>query len=252
MSKFIWYDLTTPDLAAAKDFYAHVVGWKITDAGMPGMTYLILNAGDIMVGGMMQSPPAAQDGAKARPWMGHIFVPDVDKAVAKALSLGGRVCAPAEDIPGVGRFAVLADTSGAAFIVFKPNGDQQPAEVPLGTPGHIAWRDLQSLDWHKDWDFYSALFGWTKSQAMDMGPMGTYQLFSAGGNDLGGMMTRRPQDTKPPRWSYYFAVESISAAIGRTRAKGGTISEPMQVPGGWAADGEDPLGTSFSLFSLKP
>jgi hypothetical protein len=32
------------------------------------------------------------------------------------------------------------------------------------------------------------MFGWTKADAMDMGPMGTYQLFATGGMAVGGMM----------------------------------------------------------------
>lgn len=252
MSKFIWYDLMTPDLTASEAFYAHVIGWRVEDSGMPGVAYHILRAGNVQIGGLMQAPPEMMQSAKTRPWMGHIYVPDVDQAVSKALSLGGKVFQPAADIPGIGRFAVLGDTSAAAFIVFKPNSSEQPAPVAEGTPGHVAWRDLQSADWHKDGTFYSSLFDWKKSQAMDMGPMGTYQLFSVDGRDIGGMMTRRPQDNGPPRWNYYFAVESIAAGIARTKAKGGSMSDPMEVPGGWAADGADPLGVHFSIFSLKP
>ena len=32
------------------------------------------------------------------------------------------------------------------------------------------------------------LFGWEKAQAVDMGEMGTYQVFSHDGADIGGMM----------------------------------------------------------------
>ena len=28
MGKFIWYDLTVPDVQEAADFYSHVVGWR--------------------------------------------------------------------------------------------------------------------------------------------------------------------------------------------------------------------------------
>jgi len=37
--------------------------------------------------------------------------------VARAAEQGGTVTAPAQDVPGVGRFAALSDPSGAAFSV---------------------------------------------------------------------------------------------------------------------------------------
>ena len=32
--------------------------------------------------------------------------------------------------------------------------------------------------------FYSGLFGWTKAEAMDMGPMGIYQIFAIDGEPV--------------------------------------------------------------------
>ena len=42
-----------------------------------------------------------------------------DPNAAKAKSLGGLVMVPPTDIPGMARFAVLADPQGAAFTVVK-------------------------------------------------------------------------------------------------------------------------------------
>ena len=41
-SKFIWYDLMTTNMKAAETFYKKAIGWKIADAGMPGVSYSIL------------------------------------------------------------------------------------------------------------------------------------------------------------------------------------------------------------------
>lgn len=253
MSKFIWYDLMTPDVAKSKDFYAHAVGWKIGDSGMPGMNYNVLKAGDIDVGGMMPTPPEMMEGAKERPWMGHVYVDSADATAKQAEKLGGKIYQPPADIPGIGRFAVLGDTSGAGFIAFKPNGSEQLKKAADGTPGHIGWRELMSADWKKDWEFYSSLFGWKKVEAMDMGSMGTYQIFEASGGQQGGMMTKVADDPSPPHWNYYFNVDSISAAMRRATAKGASFhGEPIEVPGGgWAVNGTDPVGAAFSLYSLN-
>ncbi len=38
--------------------------------------------------------------------------------------------------------------------------------------------------------FYSEIFGWKKISSMDMGPMGTYEIFGKGDRQLGGMFNK--------------------------------------------------------------
>jgi uncharacterized protein len=249
MSKFVWYDLMTPDVAAASKFYENVVGWSVADSGMPGMDYAMISMGSHEIGGMMPPPPTAQNMPPL--WNGYIYADDVDAAAAKAVSLGGSIFQDAMDIPGIGRFAVVADPSGASFILFKNNGGEQPAAVPDGTAGHIGWHELMSSAWERDWAFYSAMFGWTKAMAMDMGPAGTYQMFNAGDQMIGGMMTKMADDPTPPHWNYYINVDSAEAAVARATSLGATIIfGPMEVAGGnWALNGIDPQGAMFSLLS---
>jgi uncharacterized protein len=250
VSPFVWYDLMTPDLKSATAFYGDVVGWRIADSGMPGMSYSILNAGDVMVGGLMQRPP--EMGESAPGWQGHIYSPDVDNDAQRVAKAGGRVHRPPTDIPGIGRFAVVADPGGAAFILFQPNTSQSPTKVPKDTPGHIGWRDLRAGDGDKAWDFYSALFGWEKSEALPVPGGGTYQMFTTGDPDMaGGMMTAQPGTR--PHWLYFFNVEAIDAAAARIRKNGGTVTmEPMEVPGGqWIIEAKDGQGQAFGLVAPK-
>lgn len=245
---FIWHDLMTPDLKAAEKFYGAVVGWKITDSGMPGMSYAILNAGDIMVGGMMAMP----QGGPPPMWTGYIYSADVDADSKRAVELGGSVCKEPEDIPGVGRFAVIADPGGAMFNLFNPNSGETPKEVKRGTPGHVIWNDLRAGDGKAAWDFYSKMFNWTKTETMDMGADGIYQMFATGKEAVGGMMTKRPA-TPNAHWTFFFAVDAIDAAAARVTANGGTIlMGPMEVPGGeWIIEARDPHGANFGLAALK-
>ncbi len=247
-SPFIWYDLMTPDVKAAEAFYARVIGWKIADSGMPGMSYSILNAGDTMVGGMMGAVP----GGPPPMWTGYIYSADVDGDTKRAKKLGGKVCKEPEDIPGVGRFSVIADPHGAMFNLFKPNSDQSPTKAAEATPGHIGWRELSSGDWKKAWPFYQKMFGWTKSDAIDMGAMGTYQFFKIDGVNAGGMMTRS-KDAPPASWLYYFNVEAIDDAVARLTGAGGKLCNgPMQVPTGqWIAQAMDPQGAMFAMVAGK-
>ena len=248
-SPFIWHDLATTDPKAAAEFYTAVVGWTL-GTNMPGMDYTILQAAGVGVGGIMPMPPATS--GMAPRWNGYIYVADVDATAAKAVTLGGRIFQPGMDIPGIGRFAVIADPTGATFILLSPIGpDESSGEVPEGTPGKIGWCELHSGDWKQAWDFYQALFGWTAGESMDMGPMGHYQQFKVGDKAIGGMMNKLASDPAPPHWNYYINVDGIDAAFARVKANGGKpFFEPHQVPGGfWIVMAMDPQGASFCLLS---
>ena len=160
---------------------------------------------------------------------------------------GGHVHRGPEDIPAVGRFAVVSDPQGALIYLFKGLGEA-PTALPPSTPGTIGWRELHAADWEAAFGFYAMLFGWTKGDALDMGPMGTYQLFAIGGVMAGGMMTRMDPG-HAPSWLYYFNVADIDGAIGRVKEHGGQIVHgPSQVPGGsWIAHGLDPQGAMFAV-----
>ncbi|MDB5651640.1 MAG: hypothetical protein JWL62_3160 [Hyphomicrobiales bacterium] len=249
---FVWYDLMTTDPKAAEAFYSAVIGWKTADSGLPGMVYTVVSAGETGVGGIMALPADAAS-AGARPaWSGYIGVNDVD-ATAKALTqAGGTIHKGPDDIPGVGRFAAVADPQGAFFYIFKGATDAQPTPQPMGTPGTAGWRELHAGNWESAFAFYSGLFGWTKAEAMDMGPMGTYQLFAAGGDPIGGMMTK--VETIPaPFWLYYFCVENIDAAAKRATDAGGQVLHgPHEVPGGmWIVQCADPQGAAFAMVGPK-
>jgi predicted enzyme related to lactoylglutathione lyase len=250
-SNFVWYELMTTDPKAAEGFYGKVVGWRPTDSGQTAMTYTIFNAGDVPVAGLMALPKEARD-AGARPgWTGYIGVDDVDVHVARVTKAGGKVHVPPTDIPNVGRFSMVADPQGAVFCLFKGNGEMPRADDPA-TPGLVGWHELMAVDGDKAFAFYADLFGWTKAEAIDMGAMGRYQLFAAGGEPIGGMMTKMAA-MPVPFWGYYFQVDAIGAALERLKAAGGTvINGPMEVPGGsWIVQGIDPQGAMFSLVSRK-
>lgn len=251
-SHFIWYELMTNDTAAAEAFYGSVVGWQAKDAGMPGIAYTLLSAGDMQVGGVMALPPQAL-AAGARPgWIGYLGVDDADASAARIRAAGGAVHRAPEDIPGIGRFAVVTDPHGAAFIVMQPFSDEQPPQPAPGTPGHVGWHELHAGDLDSAWAFYASQFGWTRDQAIDMGPMGTYQLFATGGPAVGGMMTKTP-DTPAPMWLYYFNVDGVDAAVARVMQGGGKLLfGPQQVPGGsWIVQCTDPQGGMFALVGMQ-
>jgi hypothetical protein len=185
-------------------------------------------------------------------WTGYIAVDDVDATADRIVAEGGTLHRGPVEIPGAIRFAVVADPQGAVFIVARSLMQDVPPELPMGTAGTPGWRELYAADWQSAFAFYEKLFGWTKAEAHDMGPMGIYQLFATGGAPAGGMMTKPPQ-VPMPNWLYYFNVDGIDAAAARVTEGGGQIfMGPQEVPGGqWIVQCRDPQGAVFALVALK-
>ncbi len=248
-SKFIWYELMTSDTAAARTFYGEVVGWGAQDFG-EGMDYTLFTTGGQPVAGMMAIPKEICDQAKPG-WIGYVAVEDVDAMAGRIKDEGGQIARAPEDIPGVGRFAVVTDPHGASFCIMRGIGEAPP-NPPHGTPGHTGWRELHAGDREQAAAFYTKLFGWTLPDKVDMGEMGFYQIFMADGIQGGGMMTKMPQSPQP-FWLYYFTVGDIDAAAARIKAAGGQVMNgPMEVPGGdWIVQGFDPQGAMFAIVGRK-
>ena len=245
---FFWYDVMTPDTAAAKAFYADVVGWETQPQGPD---YTVLSVDGMGVAGLMGIP----DDAKGMPpcWMGYIHVEDVAAKIAEIEKEGGRLLKGPITIEGIITFAVIADPQGAGFLIAKPV-PEQPVERPArNAPGTVGWHELYANDWERVWPFYEKLFGWSKVHTVDMGPRGTYQLFSTGGSDAAGGMMTKPPEVPVAYWSFYFVVPSIGVAEKKIMAGGGQILvPPMQVPGGgWILQARDPQGAVFALTSAQ-
>src|SRR5205823_5774161 len=147
-------DLATTDAAAAKKFYTEILGWTYNDMPMgEGQFYsmCLVNGKEACAlhGQTMGQPPhwgayvtvdsADATAAKAKElggsvlmeikpewgpdvpphWLLYFMVDNVDDAVGKTKDLGGKVYLPPMDIPGVGRFSVVADPQGAVLAYFK-------------------------------------------------------------------------------------------------------------------------------------
>ncbi len=246
---FVWYELITHDPGAAAAFYAEVVGWSIEVVAMPGFDYRLGKVGDRRIVGIMPPPPDRPADAPDS-WYGYVGVDDVDARAAALAAAGGSVPKPAFDIPQVGRMAVVADPHGAHFMLFRGVGEA-PEPLPYMSPGTVGWHELVvRQDWQAVYPVYAALFGWQKGAAIDMGPMGTYQLIRIAGQESGAMMTAPDY---PSHWRYYFAVDDIDAAATRVTGSGGTIAfAPVAVPGGaFVLQATDPQGVPFALVGMR-
>jgi predicted enzyme related to lactoylglutathione lyase len=251
--RFVWYELTTPDVKAAKAFYADVVGWGTREASTPAaapMAYTLLTAGEEPVGGLLNLPErAGQTGVRPH-WIGYVSVDDVDAAARRFERLGGTVHVPPTTIPDVSRFSVVADAQTASLVLVKWQDPGPKQSAAVDKPGHVGWHELLAADCEKALVFYRDVFGWQKAEA-HTGPTGTYQLFSAGGQTIGGMFNKPPAAPEV-FWLYYFNVGDVDAAAERVRAAGGQVLEgPSDIPSGRVARCTDPQGAVFALIGQR-
>lgn len=246
---YIWYELLTDDAQGAAEFYADVVGLSAKESGMSeGPTYWLLSAPDgSEVAGMMELDDDMKAGGARPVWLGYVGVDDVDASAKKVEAKGGAVHVGPRDIPGVGRFAMVADPHGAPFYIMRGDSDEgSHAYSAENKKGHVGWHELGTPDIDKSLSFYEAVAGWSKGERMDM-PDGPYQMFDQAGRSIGGMMD--PGESFPPVWNYYWWSDGVEAAVERTKKAGGEVMfGPHEIPGGDVIMfGMDPQKAVFCL-----
>jgi uncharacterized protein len=244
--RFVWHELMTTHAAAARDFYATVLGWQAQDASTPEIPYTLFSAEAALVAGLIPLPEEGKKLGASPRWMGYVSVDGLEAAVDLAKRRGGAIYVPPTST-NIGRIAVIADPQQAVLGLIElaqRSAQQQPNS---DAPGQVGWNELLAVNWMKAFAFYNELFGWEKASA-ELGPTETYQLFSAGGETTGGIFTKRPAEPFP-YWLYYFNVEDIDAAGRRVTSAGGRLFEgPIAVPeGSWISRCIDPQGAIFAL-----
>jgi predicted enzyme related to lactoylglutathione lyase len=236
--KFLWFELSTPDIARARSFYADVIGW--TSRGLPAgpVTYDMIFFGDsldTMVGSYSPSAGAAQ-------WTSCVSVRELDATVARATAHGGAIAEPITEVPGVGRRATIRDPQGAVLCLLQRFQDDKP-DVAWAKPGEFFWNELRTADPRAAVAFYGAVLGYTHEA------MGDYHVLSASGAGRAGVTAARGE---PPHWLSYVMSDDVDATIARVVPAGGRVAtQPTDIPGiGRYAVLRDPAGASLAV--MKP
>jgi len=246
--RFVWYELATPDKAAAQEFYRQLFDWNIhvEDMGLQQGQYPMFGPGQAWQGGMV----TPQAGEPAH-WMVYVTVPDVDVATTRVPALGGKVLAGPTDIPNVGRFSVVEDPSGAVILPFAFAHDAPPETPHPAPPGHFCWNELLTDRPKECAGFYTDLFGWGV-ETSEMPDTGTYWVFQRGERMECGMLAFPEQAAghAPPHWLPYVAVADVDATVELAGELGARVyCQPTDIPQmGRFAVLADPQGAAFAVF----
>src|ERR1051325_111204 len=78
----------------------------------------------------------------------------IEQFPRQADALGGRARIPATSVPGVGRYAILADLQGIVFSLYTPETPRPTSEK--ADIGDFSWHELAAPDPSSAWSFYQA------------------------------------------------------------------------------------------------
>ena len=234
-----WVDLSTPDPAAAKEFYGGLFGWEAADAGpveeTGGYAMFTLRGKQVAGIGPLMDPnqPAV--------WSTYVSTDDADAAVGRAREAGGQVIVEPMDVMDAGRMAFVAHPAGGYVGLWQP-GRHIGAEL-VNEPGSLTWNQLHTRDKDGAAAFYGAVFDWTLGQG----------VFNLGERPIGGIMDVPPgtPDDVPAFWMTIFSVADCDESVSKATELGGAVvSPPEDLEGiGRFALLTDPQGVYFGIIA---
>jgi predicted enzyme related to lactoylglutathione lyase len=123
LGNIAYFEVPADDIERAKKFYKEVLGWDIKKSSMPEgpPDYMDIATGKsakntLNGGGMYKRSKEMPPDTRI---VSYAVVPDIDKALATAQSLGGKVVMPKMAIKGVGQVAQVKDTEGNTIGVWQ-------------------------------------------------------------------------------------------------------------------------------------
>src|SRR5262245_27667674 len=250
--KFVWADLVTDDVLAARKFYARLFGWRFQDTG----NYTIGANEERPLCGMFQRPRPA-DRSEARPrWFGYISVKDVGRAQRAVTKAGGRIPAEPQKMPKRGEQAVFADPEGAMFGVVKSSSGDPPDF--LAEPGDWIWIELLSRDARRAGEFYSGVAGYEIVQNTSSTRRADFVFVSEGYGRAVALTVPKDKPQMKPDWLLFVRVKNLSECLAQVAQLGGKVllSPNAQLLEGKLAVIADPTGAAvgvmeWSLEKLK-
>jgi predicted enzyme related to lactoylglutathione lyase len=115
-----WDQLLTRDDGRAARFYREVCGWTVDRYEMEGQgSYGVFKRGDEAVAGMLT---LSGDDKRKQGWLVYVAVDDIDEVAEKVTQLDGEIVTGPDIVYGIGKYAVVMDTTEGMFGLFKPAG----------------------------------------------------------------------------------------------------------------------------------
>jgi uncharacterized protein len=113
-----WNELLTNNIDRSGKFYADLFGWRPEIMPMPNGAYTVFKRGEEQAGGMFAI--TKEMGSVPSSWVVYFHVDSCDRAVNLVKKQKGKVMMGPEDIPEVGRIAVVTDPQNVVLGFVQP------------------------------------------------------------------------------------------------------------------------------------
>ena len=265
-----WADVQTPDVAAAKSFYAAVFGWRYEDLPTPdGRSYAQAFIDNDLVAVVAPQNPAQQEAGTPAQWNVYFAADNARVVAEEAPHAGGAVEFGPEEVGDSGVMVFLHPPGGGITGVWQA-GNHVGSRLQ-NEPGAFAWAELLTPEPRAAVGFFQQLFGHEVTEyPQDDG--GTYITLIAGGSEVAGVAPEpligdddegaegageaAGPDSAEARarqgWQVYFGVSSVKEAVLAAVAAGAEVLvEPeFAEDGGTIATLKDPQGGVFSVLEV--
>ena len=130
MPRPVHFEIHASDPEASREFYSRVFGWTFDQ--WENNPYWIVSTHpehehtdephehEPGIDGGLMPREDGPDGQRINAWVTTVTVDDADACIQSIRDAGGSVAVPAQDLPGVGRFAYVLDPDGNMFGVLQP------------------------------------------------------------------------------------------------------------------------------------
>ncbi|MGO4119583.1 VOC family protein [Arthrobacter sp. YAF16] len=245
-----WADLQTSDVAAAKEFYAAIFGWRYEDQPTPdGRSFAQAFLGQELVTVIAPQNPQQQRAAAPGQWNVYFAVDDAAGLAAELPHTGGVLEFGPEAVDGTGVMVFFAPPGGGTTGAWQAGthfGTARSEEA-----GALAWVELLTPEPEAAVGFFQQLFRHEVTEyPQDDG--GTYTTLMVDGTEVAGIATVPAAERNlEPGWQVYFGVPSVAEAVATARAAGGVVLiEPADDEAGAIATVRDPQGGVFSVLEV--
>lgn len=259
-----WADAVYADPEAAVEFYSGLFGWHCEDTMPPDHPGHYYQAS--LDGGLVAAISSFEGDDVPSAWTSYVWVDDADATTATAAQAGGSVLVEPTDIPGSGRFSLIADPQGAVFGTWQ--ADQHRGATKINEHGSVVFNDLYTPDIAAAETFYGQVFGWKASSVADgsMWTMSAYgdhletlqpglraQMAEMGAPGFENVVASVQEAEGAAHWGISFATDDVEATVERATQLGATIvTEPVR--SSWVIEAaiEDPQGARFTAVQYDP
>ena len=217
--RFVWHDLLTKDVPAAKRFYGELFGWSFEDTKRGDRPYVLARSTGTLVAGIVDVTANANAGPQ---WLSYMAVADLDKTLAQVRSDGGKVLVEPRSFPNA-RAAVVADPQGAPLGLAQVRRDipdpANPAQSQFFWDESLARNSSQAIA------FYARLAGY--ESAVSESRLGVeYHVLRKTRPRAGLFQLPATTAGVEPNWLPYILANDPAALAARVGALGGRVLLP--------------------------